>query len=702
MPNYHNNWRKFLSEQTSPITKLRIFDFDETIAYTQSEVRATDPEGRKFRFPKQHVWDAFLKQFRGKTTDDLEKEGWKFDFSDYSEVRNPQENKRITQIITYLIRANKNDRHRQLYVLTARGKESQGPIKSYLTSIGLHGDEFEGIIGLAGGSKKIAIKKMIEDHGGTVRSVHFFDDSHKNIDDVRELEKEFPNIEFRIVHVSPEGIQKVNEEKFADYGAPKNQWVKLDPEKLKADAQKNGGEITIADEVFDLIDQAYRNIGGHINLPNKQSIPADYDGWEVIDVDDDPDPDALKFSKGNKMAGGGHDGSEKAKTAYLAKTAEMLQQNGFYGELSKALAHIMITKFHVPFVPNKEDVEKVLKKKVNWIGKHPEGKYPGYDGWYERSIGGHREMKILLGQPSGVKSKVPTMKEDVQPGSFYPSKFDDLLRLLDDNKDKIWVFFDTETTGLDYEAEEVQITEIACAAYDPKGFIEEPEEVGTFDIKISLQPQTKAAMRGQVKDPTGRNLTIRDLLRMTGYGSKGVPYVRPDEALDRFESFLDEMRSKSPSGEIMMVAQNAAFDVGIINQLYFRIDRDPPGDVSFDTKAVIENHLVPVVRELLKKSEEERTAQDNQIIKALVQGKQISGSLGKMLSAFDIKNKGWHSAIADVQMTMEMMYNIVKYLRSKESGLRNKANFRQFEPLGGDPIYGFRGSKKGQKPKRTR
>ena len=242
MPKFHNNWRKFLSEQTSPITKLRIFDFDETIAYTQSEVRATDPEGRKFRFPKQHTWDAFLKQFRGKTTDDLEKEGWKFDFSDYSEVRNPQENKRITQIITYLIRANKNDRHRQLYVLTARGKESQGPIKSYLTSIGLHGDEFEGIIGLAGGSKKIAIKKMIEDHGGTVRSVHFFDDSHKNIDDVRELEKEFPNIEFRIVHVSPEGIQKVNEEKFADYGAPKNQWVKLDPEKLKADAQKKGGD----------------------------------------------------------------------------------------------------------------------------------------------------------------------------------------------------------------------------------------------------------------------------------------------------------------------------------------------------------------------------------------------------------------------------------------------------------------------------
>jgi DNA polymerase III epsilon subunit-like protein len=574
MTSYHNKWRKFLSEQASPITKLRIFDFDETIAYTTSEVRAVDPEGRKFRFPNQHVWDNFLKQFRGKTTNELEQEGWRFDFSDFSEVRNPKENKRITQIVSYLIQANKNDRHRQLYVLTARGSDSQGPIRDYLKTINLHPDEFEGVIGLAGGSKKDAIKKMIEDHGGSVRSVHFFDDSHKNIDDVKQLEKDFPNIEFRIVHVSPEGIQKVNEEKFADY--------------------------------------------------------------------------------------------------------------------------------HAPFVDNKEDVEKTLNKKVRWLGKHPEGKYPGYDGWYSRDIGGHREMKILLGNPPGVESKTPTIKEDVQPASFYPSRFDNLLKLLDENKDKIWVFFDTETTGLEYENEEVQITEIACASYDPKGFIEEPEEVGTFDIKISLQPETKAAMKKQTRGQTGRNPTIRDLLKMTGYGSKGVPYVQPAEALDRFEAFLDEMRSKSPSGEIMMVAQNAAFDVGIINQLYFRIDREPPGDVSFDTKAVIENHLMPVVRELMKVPEEERTAQDNQIIRSLVQGKQISGSLGKMLSAFDIKNKGWHSAIADVQMTMEMMYNIVKYLRTKSSRLRNKTSFRQFEPLGGDPVYGFRGPKKGQIPNRTK
>jgi DNA polymerase III epsilon subunit-like protein len=702
MTSYHNKWRKFLSEQASPITKLRIFDFDETIAYTTSEVRAVDPEGRKFRFPNQHVWDNFLKQFRGKTTNELEQEGWRFDFSDFSEVRNPKENKRITQIVSYLIQANKNDRHRQLYVLTARGSDSQGPIRDYLKTINLHPDEFEGVIGLAGGSKKDAIKKMIEDHGGSVRSVHFFDDSHKNIDDVKQLEKDFPNIEFRIVHVSPEGIQKVNEEKFADYHAPKNKWIKLDPKKLGDEAKKEEDETTIADEVFALISNAYKGIGGHINLPNKQSIPADYDDWQAIDTDDDPDPDALKFSKGNKMAGGGHDGSEKAVKAYLDKTAEMLGTDGFYGELSKAMAHIMITRYHAPFVDNKEDVEKTLNKKVRWLGKHPEGKYPGYDGWYSRDIGGHREMKILLGNPPGVESKTPTIKEDVQPASFYPSRFDNLLKLLDENKDKIWVFFDTETTGLEYENEEVQITEIACASYDPKGFIEEPEEVGTFDIKISLQPETKAAMKKQTRGQTGRNPTIRDLLKMTGYGSKGVPYVQPAEALDRFEAFLDEMRSKSPSGEIMMVAQNAAFDVGIINQLYFRIDREPPGDVSFDTKAVIENHLMPVVRELMKVPEEERTAQDNQIIRSLVQGKQISGSLGKMLSAFDIKNKGWHSAIADVQMTMEMMYNIVKYLRTKSSRLRNKTSFRQFEPLGGDPVYGFRGPKKGQIPNRTK
>jgi len=87
-------------------------------------------------------------------------------------------------------------------------------------------------------------------------------------------------------------------------GFEKNQWVNL------TDDEKD----EFAEELFDLINTAYAPIGGH---PNYKS-PADIIGAErdadymVIDLDDDPEFDALKVSKkkefGNKSVAMGHDG----------------------------------------------------------------------------------------------------------------------------------------------------------------------------------------------------------------------------------------------------------------------------------------------------------------------------------------------------------------------------------------------------------
>ena len=52
---------------------------------------------------------------------------------------------------------------------------------------------------------------------------------------------------------------------------------------------------------------------------------------------------------------------------------------------------------------SKEEVEAMIGKKVNWIGRNPDEKYaarygPDYEGWYSRGIGGGAaHMKILLG-----------------------------------------------------------------------------------------------------------------------------------------------------------------------------------------------------------------------------------------------------------------------------------------------------------------
>ena len=97
----------------------------------------------------------------------------------------------------------------------------------------------------------------------------------------------------------------------------------------------------------------------------------------------------------------GHDGSPAAIQKYLEVSAEKLT-SGAIGEMSGKIAHIMITRYGVPSVQTKEEVESLLGKPVEWLGKHPEEKYanrygPEHEGWYTRIIGGKPHLKILLG-----------------------------------------------------------------------------------------------------------------------------------------------------------------------------------------------------------------------------------------------------------------------------------------------------------------
>ena len=57
------NWRKFINEEmVEPISTLRIFDFDETIAHTQSETRIEAPDKSLTSLSGQKEFDAYMKQ----------------------------------------------------------------------------------------------------------------------------------------------------------------------------------------------------------------------------------------------------------------------------------------------------------------------------------------------------------------------------------------------------------------------------------------------------------------------------------------------------------------------------------------------------------------------------------------------------------------------------------------------------------------
>ena len=197
----------------------------------------------------------------------------------------------------------------------------------------------------------------------------------------------------------------INEKKWEDFDKPKGEWSELSSDEIES--AKDPTNVDVSEELFHLISTAYAGIGGNYDYRNPGDVPGDADYWAAIDIDDDPEPDALKVGKtkefGLKSTAGGHDGTPEGKSAYTQKMGDLLNTSGNYGEFSKGLAHIMLKYFNTPHIDDPETVQKVLgpSKPIEWFGAHPKGKYPGVDGWYTRTIKGNPgELKIMLGKPN--------------------------------------------------------------------------------------------------------------------------------------------------------------------------------------------------------------------------------------------------------------------------------------------------------------
>lgn len=166
---------------------------------------------------------------------------------------------------------------------------------------------------------------------------------------------------------------------------PKGQWQPIPSSELK----------DFEDEIFDLISRAYAPVGGHPNY-NKAGDVTGAEGsseYEVIDLDSDPDIDAVAVSKdksaGKKFVATGHDGSSQAKSKVVNHKAELLKKPGHYIEVSGKLKDILAAKGVEP-VSDEESVRKILQgKDIEWLG----------NGEYKRVIGGQLHTKMMMGKP---------------------------------------------------------------------------------------------------------------------------------------------------------------------------------------------------------------------------------------------------------------------------------------------------------------
>lgn len=176
----------------------------------------------------------------------------------------------------------------------------------------------------------------------------------------------------------------------------KNKWTSVNSEQKKK----------LAHEFFELVKIAYYPIGGYLKIKNENDILSeDWNIWKAIDIDTDPQSDVVIFGKktkyGVKLSGSGHDGNRESKRAVLDETANLLNNDSFI-EVSKKKYEILINKYKINIINDQQIVRKILRKKIEWFGNHPNGlKGDPYnkDGWYGREIGGKNEIKILMGNP---------------------------------------------------------------------------------------------------------------------------------------------------------------------------------------------------------------------------------------------------------------------------------------------------------------
>ena len=161
--------------------KLRVFDFDDTLVQTKSNIYITHKDGKKSTLtPGEYaVYEP--------------KSGDKFDFSDFEKVKQPQEIKGVTDLLRKLAKA---EGERTIVILTARG--AYKPIKDYLSDIGLRDIYVVALNSADPQDKADWIEQKIKEG---YNDVFFIDDSHKNVQAVKALEKKYPDIKLQVRQV---------------------------------------------------------------------------------------------------------------------------------------------------------------------------------------------------------------------------------------------------------------------------------------------------------------------------------------------------------------------------------------------------------------------------------------------------------------------------------------------------------------------
>jgi len=159
-------------DPNAPKKGISVFDFDDTLARTKSEVRYEMPDGT------EGVLNAT--QF-AKQSSRLEKDGAIFDFSDFNKVIGGKKG----PLFELAQKREGKFTNKDIFVLTARPQLSAAPIHMFLKSQGLN-IPIENIKGLEDGSPQAKARWIIGKAAEGYNDFYFADDAYKNVKAVQK------------------------------------------------------------------------------------------------------------------------------------------------------------------------------------------------------------------------------------------------------------------------------------------------------------------------------------------------------------------------------------------------------------------------------------------------------------------------------------------------------------------------------------
>jgi DNA polymerase III alpha subunit (gram-positive type) len=241
-------------------------------------------------------------------------------------------------------------------------------------------------------------------------------------------------------------------------------------------------------------------------------------------------------------------------------------------------------------------------------------------------------------------------------------KTDEFLEFFEENKDRVWIFLDTETLGLNPQKH--QLTEVAVKAL--KVAEGSYQEISHYHEKIKLLSVTRLRLGMPFR---GKGLSYRDIMKMTNYGEPigGRDYVEEKQVLTELLAFIANFEDP------IIVAHNAPFDMRYLNgrySAYYPNERPFDEYEVLDTLKVMRKYFTALIATESKRfnhrwltdSEKQHILEMRKIRKSLQKKKKkrMSLRLGNVANSLGIDSSGWHSARFDVDTLISTTEHMIK------------------------------------------